>query len=703
MSAIVDQAVQALCSLKEDATSELISIQLEVLYEKSPKFGISPQLIPNLIRYLCETNIISTTTKSYIIEHCLYPNSFLTSQTVWAILEHLGPKTILSPYRIETPKQIQLCLCQWLLYVVFLLPSDIEIARSYWIQLWQYGYLQPYMTFMIIWSHQSIKDIKPWKIELVRAIGANKGYRDAGSNSYLVLNHFQKVVGGSTLIEDAIKSLNYTEHKVTRLQKVFVNNQFHNRLAELLELNHERFNSEYISQLIRTTQVKFGMNSEGIGIRESWVQAYCVGNCFNNVNELVYHWKNSKLPSNIAHLMPLTNAQNSLNSSYRVLYLIKQNTEPGLRNKLKNHITLQFRLYLTEGLNPNTEADFEYLMASSIFFSNMVTDIISELIDVKITTKDLIRFVRLLDIVLPCLDIGHIEIASFRKFIISLVVRIHMANNRMAMIHLMSSIINLLEEGIEQKRNQAYVLTFSQILNDMLKILSSQLNLVSPDHQLLVLISRILRVFSKFPISTSSQAELESLAYPSTYLGVLISYDDSILLNACCSYLGAMRRLLNRNQIKGDLINMHNKQILDLTNYLWRNKVFSSKRLFNIPTNYLKKLADTLSLPMVGKQKHELFTISGIFSLSYVSRLLKHEYETNYLTTGVNYEYNFQEELRSIIGKLKNNATINPNPMTVTEDKKQLIIWAMSMTGSYSDIAFFLFSSLKSLSKMLGS
>lgn len=86
MSLILDDIILSLTNANERTPPQALKTTLSLLYEKSKQYGLSSPQLQALVRLLCETSIIDTVTKVYIVENCFLPDGYLTKELLLRLL-----------------------------------------------------------------------------------------------------------------------------------------------------------------------------------------------------------------------------------------------------------------------------------------------------------------------------------------------------------------------------------------------------------------------------------------------------------------------------------------------------------------------------------------------------------------------------------------------------------------------------------------
>ena len=125
------------------------------------------------------------------------------------------------------------------------------------------------------------------------------------------------------------------------------------------------------------------------------------------------------------------------------------------------------------------------------------------------------------------------------------------------------------------------------------------------------------------------QQYLKQIILKNSTMNKLCTIDDPLLLNACCRYLVSVKELLVYREPDDLYVQLQNQYILDLTNYLWRNRIYKSKKIFNIPSKFIKEVVKNLYLPDINSKTSAIFSIFGIPSTSYLSQQALDQLERN--------------------------------------------------------------------------
>lgn len=92
-----------------------------------------------------------------------------------------------------------------------------------------------------------------------------------------------------------------------------------------------------------------------------------------------------------------------------------------------------------------------------------------------------------------------------------------------------------------------------------------------------------LDILTQLSKQTKSDYAIQYLIVGPDIMNKVFSSDDPLLLSAACRYLVATKNKLMQYPSTNKFVRMQNQYIMDLTNYLYRNKVLSSKSLFGVP------------------------------------------------------------------------------------------------------------------------
>ena len=156
--------------------------------------------------------------------------------------------------------------------------------------------------------------------------------------------------------------------------------------------------------------------------------------------------------------------------------------------------------------------------------------------------------------------------------------------------------------------------------------------------------------------------------------------------------------LINHPQ-SGKFIELQNQYILDITNYLWRNRIMEKRKIFNIPTEFIKQILDNCFFPDVKNKGKAVFTINGIPAMSFISikalEIIEKKESVQYHYDGLITEEDFALFKKRIT---EENIAWIPN-VTDIASLKVLILKEIFNMQPYKEIARFLFAFLKSLSK----
>lgn len=200
-------------------------------------------------------------------------------------------------------------------------------------------------------------------------------------------------------------------------------------------------------------------------------------------------------------------------------------------------------------------------------------------------------------------------------------------------------------------------------------------------------------------VSSGTALHFDKLVLNRDTIHKMVLLDDPLILNACCKYLIKMTDVLINHPQSGKFIELQNQYILDITNYLWRNKIMEKRKLFNIPTEFLKQILDNCFFPDVKNKDKAVFTITGIPAMSFISIKALEVIEKK---ESVKYHYDrllTEEDFASF------KKYITETNIKWMSNESDLVLLKISILKEifnmqpYNEIAKFLFAFLKSLSK----
>lgn len=702
----LDATLDSIIGSNAETPQLLLRTWLDDLYLKSPELGLSSHQLVKMINFISHCTTLSMTTRLYIVDNCLWPNEYLSRDVINAVINQLGTATAIADFKIQTDRKIQLALCRWLVHVHFLFdPSDdlrdYHSNSSIWLHLWQYDFLQHWLTYIVVWSTTSVQDVKRWKVILLERVGSKPNYQDSRACATLVLLRFQSIVGESNLIKTAIDRLKCNARRLNTLQALEYQEKDTARLRSLLlKKSPSKFTDKIFDELI-SSSLDLLKSSKNTNKKTSFLSDAKSGDelLYNaqSLHKIAWHWDKIIVPKNVEVFLTQT-AQHSYH--FYLLALPKEHTFWSIAYRWV-YMTLQraFRLEEAQGSDSNANVLVEDVIDTCRVHDSFISPLSKDFFTLKNLKRGPNVFLQIFTAVLPLQMSFEGSTSGFEANLLEILAFSFLdgKKSRLILPRVVKPIIlmmgNLLRTDDPVMSHLA--LKILQDIQDLL--LSRSDNLIESRFESIELIT-VLDLIPAVNPASSSDRDLPFLISPRRLVQRLILTDDPMLLNACCNYLIRIKKYLLNKEPTNRYVQRQNDYILDLTNYLWRNKVLDARRFLNIPTEFLRIVVDNTYLPNAQSKSKTLLNITGIPALSYASIVKLHELER------ANHAQVHYRELINNVG-FKNFRGLHShtqtwliNNVSNLHDLKVEILKAFLSTGPYEHVAGFLITYLKSLS-----
>lgn len=729
MPLLLDDAIEKLLNATEDTPQRELKLCLKKLYTSVPRHGINPSSITKLIRFVFESKVLSIETKYDIIEKYLIPNDTLTHETFYEVLIHLGEgRQLVKEANIKSPapRKLQVKLCQWLINVYFLFSENMPAeSNSILIHLWQYNYLQKWITYLLVWNTKSKTDIRRWKVNLLNKISYNSGYENSRVHTALILKRYLSVVGQSQLIQDSLKELNYDRDQLKELQNLKFEKDIILKLKRILTVEQPfKFTThnidDHLNNLIyeisdsdiNETQLNFGRHT-----LEDKSEIYHI----DTLSQLSHNWSKITLPYNVEKLL--------LNTKYTVKQLYPLAIMSN-KSSLKNKEIEEFWKQMYEWISINLKrCFFERFMKEeersklidSIFMSCQLFDVfIPKLIQEFLTLDKLLSneslFIKLCTNLVPLLPLPD-RLPPFRTKVLKILATCHLAQSGitkkkkegLSKVNILAIVSNsfvcMLENwAFEYKNNKRVTLFSLELLSDLRRLILNNICHSLEDRflntSIIIILDSIPHVsYENYRID--SDDFLDKVILKNSTIDKLSTLDDPLVLNACCKYLIQVKEILVDRPASDPFVQLHNQYIMDLTNYLWRNRIANSRKIFNIPTEFLKRLGNNCFLPAMHLKLKALYSITSIPAMSYpciiTLSVLEKEKKTQIQYDTLLNEEGFKKFIKRV-RNLKNQKGVWLDDIDSLTDLKVEVLKGLARSNKYFYIIKFLVNYLKSLS-----
>ncbi|CAI4035279.1 hypothetical protein SMKI_12G4290 [Saccharomyces mikatae IFO 1815] len=727
MSLVLDDIILSLTNASERTPPQTLKTTLNLLYEKSQQYGLSSPQLQALVRLLCETSIIDTVTKVYIVENCFLPHEYLTKDFLLELINHLGTPTTFSRYRIQTPPVLQSALCKWLVHVYFLFPvtsqCDHNIFGSIWLHLWQFSFLQKWITPLIVWQTTAPVDVKPWKLAIIKKCAMNPGYRDAPASATLILQRFQCLVGASSQIIDLIITINCNRKTLKSHKNLRLDTHFLSALKQILFKTHptdfpidtvQNTIDMYLNEIHQLdTGTTHSLQLQSFSrylLSDSTVSLWDM----TSLEQLTQNWLHLHIPNDVDSMIAPSSKDNFLLPSKVMSRQCLKHLYPSIifiRNGRNESSSLydwciwQLKRCFAHQIEAPQELIFTVVSIASMD-NALSSRIVQTFCNLKHLKLDEFTLKKICCGILPLWKPE--LISGTREFFVKFMTGVLMwstqydRDNNQTFPEICFYVLQMISNWAFDDKLIMLGLTLLHDIQSLLALDKVFNNVTSNRFSAMAFISS-LDVLTQLSAQTKSDYEIQYLIVGPNIMNKIFTSDDPLLLSASCRYLVATKNKLMQYPPTNKFVRMQNQYIMDLTNYLYRNKVFSSKTLFGVPVDFFKPILDNIYIPTTDFKNLKFFTITGIPALSYtcitiLRQLEKTENTRIKFTSVIINEETFKDFAREKHDEIAQHSWING--VTNIHDLKVKILKHFNQAANpYKDIAVFLFTYLKSLSK----
>ncbi|AET40101.1 Ctf3p Ecym_5342 [Eremothecium cymbalariae DBVPG len=593
------EAIQQLLNSNELSDASELRVVLSHVYAKCPTVGISSNVIPEVIKFLCTSEFIAPSTRVYLIEHCLLPRGYLPTSVVFTVIRYLGVQTSQNQFKTVVPPAIQVALCKWLCHVWLLIPSGkIVFSRTYtlWFQLWMIDYLQDWITYLLAWATTSPLQVTEYRTHALLKIGENPGYLNGRALSAFLLCRYRQLKPIEPVIT-AIDRLKCNAKRLSTVERIAFDDEFIENLGKILS-NEGVISEELFRGLLKSLLDDLKI----IGVKETKVGKKFQRSLDNKMFTLEHFSAHiEKIPIPVNYLSTLNG-----NGYERLLLALmpseaKDSFQVWVRNTLKQ--------------KPN------------ITQLNEITRLVRAVGKLELKLEELIPINEptaidaLMSLHLLCF-ISHIDdstemlnaVLKFQKMIYS--------GWNPCMFNFNVGICLLLSCNIKSTRQP---LLLAQIFSTFLRTYSSAaiLNRHVPI-DVSCIIHPLLAALESIPPDTIPSDALPLVFVVPDIINHLMVMNDALLISIVCQNL-----VVAKDRVKGLLTNNKhvknlNRCILDMANYLWRNKLFTDPTTWGFTKTFWETVAQNIYLPDPNIKPKQMFTIPNFYPFRYISeKILK--------------------------------------------------------------------------------
>lgn len=691
---VVDSSINSLCQ-NPDLSDHEIQVLLQTIYSNVSTLGISPNSVSQIVRFLCQSSIISLVTKKYIVNHCLLPNDFIPVEVVSTIVKSLGTPTFSSSYKLGLPQTLQIALCRWLVHVYPLIEDTSIFSKCYssLFQLWQFDYLQTPITYLLVWSTKSVH-VTPWRVMILKKIGIKSGYQNSNTLATAILKRYLSI-RPHEMINEVLKQLSCNSRKLNHFKELVLDGQFMNSWKIVLNHNNRLLEQEF--QEIFQYQLTSLHDHDDLSV--VWEDTHVDGIPLAEVSSL------GKLANNISRIGSTIDIERLVlrNTSVTRMYIALLPPEDKTYANIELWCKLQLKSIFYESRYSKEEklSLMLKILHLNLLFDGLLTSIEEEfLFNQELLSKNDEIYLRFYPYFLSLWKPQKWDqLKSTTNIWLAASINTTLANGgTLTFVSITKAV--LLMVNLWLKRDQSYDIFISclHISSLFLKMVFKYANNFPNDRHMITTAIKALDNILSLPRDQLIYENLNEILLSSSSIHGIMLSNDPLLISALTKYLVGSKDLLIGLRSEDKFVQLQNQYVIDITNYLWRNKILPTNKLFDIPTGYLKNITDNLYIADSMLKVKSLFTITGIPAFSFASKKAIESIELENRCTVIYKnpvsEVGFNSFKKQLLAK--NNEWL-PSVRTF-EDLRLLILRRFDQDGVYGGVADFLFTYLKSLS-----
>lgn len=700
MASNLDSVIDSIVTSNAETPQLLLKSWLDQFYTVSTTAGLSSSQLIKMVTFICNSPTLAMTTRLYITEKCLLPNDYISEDLIKVVISQLGTATAISDSRLQVPEKIQVSLCKWLVHVFFLFssrdePNALQPNSSIWLHLWQFDFLQHWLTYIVLWTTTSPKDVKRWKVLLLGKVGAKPNYRDSQACSTLILRRFESVAGQSELITRTIADVRCNQRRLRSLQSLEYDKDFMTKLrAILLNRPSSRFTEDILNELIASSldQLKFSVMNKGNNT-SSFIQSVKETTLLNtqSLSKLASQWDTIVVPLNVEQFL------RNIKRSPCHLYLLSLSSGSKFWTIACRWLRIHLGLLFKKGQIHQCRSQIDDIIRICQIYGVLTTVIIREFftpIYLNANPEAFLLLFKGLFSIPANLEVNH---EGFSRSSMQVVATSLLKNEmKVSVFPSLADVIILFLSNTLRVNNQEWTASSLELVQNIHELLISTFSNVVENRRATLAIMKALRCILFLHQQVSFKSDLKLIIPPPGVIRRQFISDDPLLLDACCYYLVRTRNFLIDEGPSNKFVQLQNTYILDLTNYLWRNKMIESKGFIGMPSEFLEAVIENLYLPDVVMKAKTIFSITGIPALSYTCTAKVRDLETANRVSASLLEP-FSEDSFRVFKRSESFDHWLPNVTSLKELKIE-ILKALDGMGPYNNIAAFLFTYLKSLS-----
>lgn len=703
MDVDLDSVIDSIFNSNAETPQLLLKSWLDQFYASSKTRGISSSQLIKMIMFVCNSPTLAMTTRLYITEKCLFPNEYITKEVIDVVIRQLGTATAISDSKFQVPEKIQVSLCKWFVHVFFLVSgidgsTDLSRNGSIWLHLWQFDFLQHWITYIILWSTTSPKDVKRWKVILLGRVGSKPNYQDSQACATLILKRFESITGKSELLGRTITNLRCNRRRLKSLQDFKYDEEFIARLRIIL-LNHplSNFSDDVLDELLASSLEQLKCNDVTSSVQNLPFMQEEGSPLLPTLSlaKLASQWDTIVEPLNVE---PFLGGTKKAPCHFYLLSLSGQHRFWSIARKWVNmKLGLVFRKAEKKNHNKNDLFIIREVIRACEIYDSLFLFTLNEFFNADCLTANpsgfLLLFTQLFS--LPVSKLDH-QVFSKNAMLVMAASFLDQSLNRLVFPSVVIATLRVTRNQLNNESDDWVAPTFELIRSAHEMLVSTFSNAIESRLTVIALMNSLKNLLT-LPQMCSRKVDLKSIIAPPEIIRRQLISDDPLLLDACCHYLTCTRNFLLDKSLTNTYVKFQNDYILDLTNYLWRNKIVESKKFLGVPSEFLRAVIDNLYLPGATAKTRNIFSITGVPALSYASvaslRRLETAQDVSVRLLGPLTEENLKAYMKSAQSDkwMKNVSGL--------KELKIEILRFFNDVGPYNHVATFLFTYLKSLSQ----
>ncbi|SCV05935.1 LANO_0H18426g1_1 [Lachancea nothofagi CBS 11611] len=598
---IVDDCLQFLIEGSNLTTAQIHELLTKINTNVNNE-GISTRLINPLIDFLCDTSFISVSTKIYFIREALLPNDRIPRDTVHRIIGRLGIRSLSTPFRKETPRAIQSELCRWLVHV-YIYMEDVAVYEetfSIWFQLWQLDFLQKWITYLLFWS-ATTSLVKPWRIKFLALVGNKGGYSNAKTSAALLLERFSTLVPNRAISAE-ILGLKCNVRRLSTLRRGAWDEAFLANWSCVLDILNRLQRSAFYDLIEELKSLlSFGEpKKEGSTMTTRRNNAVSL-NDVDTLEKLAQSFELISIPKDIEAVVTSRN---------RCSFVFLATVDAGIEfwKRVSQWCVLQQGLYTLGGEFPfidkltmggllsaytlNRDKDSQSFCSVKEppteieIICNLASPVLSDITCKRITfARNKVR------------DLGNCRFYS-------------MCRSVLAKLYILSKgAPGIMESPL-----------LFEALNHIKSFITEDMRERPSDRHVTATLRLVVRILSNFSSVKLREDFAASVLLSKETVNISILSTDPLAIGVMSEYLILSKNIIQACSKNQEVIELHNAHVLDLTNYMWRNKVAGGGTIFEIPLVFVRRMMQNLTFGDSGPESKSWFTVVNIPALSFSSR-----------------------------------------------------------------------------------